>query len=194
MDKEEYTEEEVLETEVSEGGDIEILPDEELEKLSYEEIKAKSEAVEASLKDLKGNDDVKKLNQIKRYKKAVAKKQGLLNVDVPNTTSLGISDMKALIKADIDEDSEKFKVLESYVKAGIVKSFKEGLSDAGVLGKFAAIDEATKTQAEIERQNDLDEENLFADTFNDFDTKGVVPTDKSELDQLAKRNVEKLLG
>lgn len=124
-----------------------------------EELAAEAEAIENEIKEKqKGQTPEQiKANQLRRLEKAREKRDALNNA--PDTTvnpqspAIAVEDLVTLEVQNLDKNSDKAKILQKYVAAGIVPNYKAALTHPGVLGEFKALEDAANAATVID-END----------------------------------------
>ncbi len=152
-----------------------------------EQVKAKKEeeALSPEAKEAR-----KKSDQLIRRDKLKAE-LGDNKDDQPK--EVAVNDLITLGKEDIDEDSETAKVLQKYVDAGIVKTYKEGLEHAGVKGELAQIKTDEEAKAVLD-ENDSEDAKLATkkERVANYRQSGEVPADAEQQKEIADANLEEM--
>ncbi len=163
------TEETKVETKVEEtkvetnSEDLKPLTDEEMASMTTEEITAHAEKLEAKAKENKQQtpDQIRE-NQTKRLKNAQEKVFNNPNnaQERPATTTtekkseIAQADILTLAKQDFDLGSEQQLLLQKRVEQGVIATYAEGLSHAGVKAELAAIAEKNTAKTVIAENDD----------------------------------------
>ena len=163
-----------------------------------EELKAEAEALEAVVKELKekGQNDEYKTNQLIRLEKARAKKEALLEAtkEVKKSDEVDTRDLITLAKLDIQEDSDKAKILAKYKNAGLINSYSEGLNNIAIKAEFETLDAENTAKTVIDENNKNSEGYLKTtkEIVNGYRTSGEVPEDPKARDIIAEDNLKKM--
>lgn len=165
-----------------------------------EELKAEAEAIEAEIKEKKGysKDEEIRANQLRRLQKAREKLDSLNNEpadDKPKGKSdeIATEDLVELRVNNIDRDSDKAKILERYVKGGIVKNYKEALQHVGVKAEIEALEKATNAKTVVD-ENDTEENRLKTkkEIVAGYRASGEVPDDPELQKAIVEDNLSKM--
>lgn len=163
-----------------------------------EELKAEAEALEAEVKELKekGQTDEYKNNQLIRLEKARAKKEALLEAtkEVKNSDEVDTRDLITLAKLDIQEDSEKAKILAKYKNAGLINSYTEGLNNIAIKAEFEALDAENTAKTVIDENNKNSEGYIKTskEIVNGYRTSGEVPADPKAQEIIAEDSLKRM--
>lgn len=161
---------------------------------TVEELRAEAEAAEAEYKNKRGevSEDEIRQNMIRRRDKARSKAGDLERGDdeQPKSKDLDTRDLITLGKADIAEDSEKAKILARYKAGGLITSYAEGLSHAGVKAEFDALDAQNNAKTVID-ENDSPEARLKTtkEVVDSYKKTGEVPEDPTLRKAIAESNL-----
>lgn len=163
-----------------------------------EELKAEAEALEAEVKELKekGQTDEYKTNQLIRLEKARAKKEALLEAtkEVKNSDEVDTRDLITLAKLDIQEDSEKAKILAKYKNAGLINNYSEGLNNIAIKAEFEALDAENTAKTVIDENNKNSEGYIKTskEIVNGYRTSGEVPADPKAQEIIAEDSLKRM--
>ena len=163
-----------------------------------EELKAEAEALEAEVKELKekGQTDEYKTNQLIRLEKARAKKEALLEAtkEVKKSDEVDTRDLITLAKLDIQEDSDKAKILAKYKNAGLVNSYSEGLNNIAIKAEFEALDAENTAKTVIDENNKNSEGYIKTskEIVNGYRTSGEVPADPKAQEIIAEDSLKRM--
>lgn len=163
-----------------------------------EELKAEAEALEAEVKELKekGQNDEYKTNQLIRLEKARAKKEALLEAtkEVKKSDEVDTRDLITLAKLDIQEDSEKAKILAKYKNAGLINSYSEGLNNIAIKAEFEALDAENTAKTVIDENNKNSEGYIKTskEIVNGYRTSGEVPADPKAQEIIAEDSLKRM--
>ena len=163
-----------------------------------EELKAEAEALEAEVKELKekGQTDEYKTNQLIRLEKARAKKEALLEATKEDKKSYEVDtrDLITLAKLDIQEDSEKAKILAKYKNAGLINSYSEGLNNIAIKAEFEALDAENTAKTVIDENNKNSEGYIKTskEIVNGYRTSGEVPADPKAQEIIAEDSLKRM--
>lgn len=163
-----------------------------------EELKAEAEALEAEVKELKekGQTDEYKTNQLIRLEKARAKKEALLEAtkEVKKSDEVDTRDLITLAKLDIQEDSDKAKILAKYKNAGLINSYSEGLNNIAIKAEFEALDAENTAKTVIDENNKNSEGYIKTskEIVNGYRTSGEVPADPKAQEIIAEDSLERM--
>lgn len=163
-----------------------------------EELKAEAEALEAEVKELKekGQTDEYKTNQLIRLEKARAKKEALLEATKEDKKSdeVDTRDLITLAKLDIQEDSEKAKILAKYKNAGLINSYSEGLNNIAIKAEFEALDAENTAKTVIDENNKNSEGYIKTskEIVNGYRTSGEVPADPKAQEIIAEDSLKRM--
>lgn len=163
-----------------------------------EELKAEAEALEAEVKELKekGQTDEYKTNQLIRLEKARAKKEALLEAtkEVKKSDEVDTRDLITLAKLDIQEDSEKAKILAKYKNAGLINSYSEGLNNIAIKAEFEALDAENTAKTVIDENNKNSEGYIKTskEIVNGYRTSGEVPADPKAQEIIAEDSLKRM--
>lgn len=171
-------------------------PDEEK---TAEELKAEAEELERQLKERKegASEEEIRANMLRRKQKAAEKLDRLNKGEGDEPTKqkgeIATRDLITLGQNGIEENSEQAKVLQKYVDAGIIKSYKEGFTHVGVKAELDAIKAKSTTKTVID-ENDTDEVKLNTrkEIIANYEASGEVPTDPAAQKEIAKNNLKKM--
>lgn len=168
---------------------------------TYEELKAEAEAAEVAYKNAKGgiSEDELKANMIRRRDKANERLTKIKNGDVddddkPNNSrkpEIAVEDLVTLEVKGIDKNSEQAKILKRYVDAGIVKTYKEGLTHVAVKAELDALN-ADKDAKTVIDENDTPENQLKTkkEVIAGYKASGEVPKDPKLVKAIAEENLK----
>ena len=179
----------------------------EVEK-TLEEIKAEAAETEAENKKLKAEKAEKEelSNQTKRLEKAKAKQAELEGDEsdkksVPDpkeekSEDIAPGDLISLSKNNIDEGSDKHKVLQKHLDGGLIKSYEEGFNSIAVKAEFEEIDRQAKAEAvvdESDQNKNTDGSNLQTasekvEGYQQDTSK--MPNDPKVIEQVAAANLK----
>lgn len=141
--------------------ELKPLTDEELATMTTEEITAHAEKLEAQAKEnKKQTPDQIRENQVKRLKNAQEKafqKNDQTTTQTPTTekkSEIAQADILTLAKQSFDLGSEEQTLLQKRVEQGVIASYAEGLSHAGVKAELAAIAEKKTAKTVIDENDD----------------------------------------
>lgn len=163
-----------------------------------EELKAEAEALEAEVKELKekGQTDEYKTNQLIRLEKARAKKEALLEAtkEVKKSDEVDTRDLITLAKLDIQEDSDKAKILAKYKNAGLINSYSEGLNNIAIKAEFEALDAENTAKTVIDENNKNSEGYIKTskEIVNGYRTSGEVPADPKAQEIIAEDSLKRM--
>ena len=163
-----------------------------------EELKAEAEALEAEVKELKekGQNDEYKTNQLIRLEKARAKKEALLEAtkEVKKSDEVDTRDLITLAKLDIQEDSDKAKILAKYKNAGLINSYSEGLNNIAIKAEFEALDAENTAKTVIDENNKNSEGYIKTskEIVNGYRTSGEVPADPKAQEIIAEDSLKRM--
>ena len=163
-----------------------------------EELKAEAEALEAEVKELKekGQTDEYKNNQLIRLEKARAKKEALLEAtkEVKKSDEVDTRDLITLAKLDIQEDSDKAKILAKYKNAGLINSYSEGLNNIAIKAEFEALDAENTAKTVIDENNKNSEGYIKTskEIVNGYRTSGEVPADPKAQEIIAEDSLKRM--
>lgn len=163
-----------------------------------EELKAEAEALEAEVKELKekGQNDEYKTNQLIRLEKARAKKEALLEAtkEVKKSDEVDTRDLITLAKLDIQEDSEKAKILAKYKNAGLINNYSEGLNNIAIKAEFEALDAENTAKTVIDENNKNSEGYIKTskEIVNGYRTSGEVPADPKAQEIIAEDSLKRM--
>ena len=163
-----------------------------------EELKAEAEALEAEVKELKekGQTDEYKTNQLIRLEKARAKKEALLEAtkEVKNSDEVDTRDLITLAKLDIQEDSEKAKILAKYKNAGLINNYSDGLNNIAIKAEFEALDAENTAKTVIDENNKNSEGYIKTskEIVNGYRTSGEVPADPKAQEIIAEDSLKRM--
>lgn len=163
-----------------------------------EELKAEAEALEAEIKELKekGQTDEYKTNQLIRLEKARAKKEALLEATKEDKKSYEVDtrDLITLAKLDIQEDSEKAKILAKYKNAGLINNYSEGLNNIAIKAEFEALDAENTAKTVIDENNKNSEGYIKTskEIVNGYRTSGEVPADPKAQEIIAEDSLKRM--
>lgn len=145
--------------------DLKPLTDEEMASMSTEEITAHAEKLEAQVKESrKQTPEQIRENQIARAKKAQEKafsKENDPNTP-PTAPAAPTSEKKEVAQADIltlaenklKLGSEEQQLLQKRVDQGVISTYEEGFSHAGVSAELTAIKEKNSAKTVIDENDD----------------------------------------
>lgn len=147
-------------TKVEPSEEIKPLTDDELASMTTEEITAHAEKLEAQVKEnKKQTPDQIRENQIARAKKAQEKAFSSTTEAETTTvqkTEIAQADILTLAKQDFEIGSEEQQLLQTRVQQGVIKSYAEGLSHAGVKAELQAITEKKTAKTVIDENDDAE--------------------------------------
>lgn len=160
-----------------------------------EELEAEAKALEEEnkkLKEEKGEDEIKS-NQRIRLEKARAKNAQLKGSDKDSGDDIDTRDLITLGKNDIDEGSDKAKILQKYVDGGIIQSYKDGLDHPGVKAEFEAIDAKNNATSVVdENASEEDQMRTKKEQVAEYKASGEVPDDKDVQKAIVEDNLSEM--
>lgn len=165
---------------------------------TVEELEAEAKALEEENKKLKAEKETNEIrqNQLRRLEKAKEKNQSLKQIQetvVEKSNDVDVRDLLTLSKLDIQEDSDKAKILKRYKDAGLIASYAEGLDSVGIKAEFDAIDAKNTAQTIIDENAD-DETALMTkkEIIKRYQTTGEVPNDPKLQEVIAQENLKNM--
>lgn len=180
--------------------ELKPLTDEEMATMTTEEITAHAEKIEAQLKEVKKQTPEQiRDNQIKRLKNAQERALNSNTVAQPaNTTTekkseIAQADILTLAKQSFDIGSEEQQLLQKRVEQGVIASYAEGLSHAGVKAELEAI-KAKSTAKTVIDENDDPETQMKTkkEVIAAAKASGQIPSDPALRKAIAEDNLNNM--
>lgn len=164
------------------------------------EIEAEAKVLEAELADLEKGDvkpadaEAKKLaDQTQRKQIAQDKIDAIKNSNKDESDELSVADQVTMGVKGIKADSEKAKILTSYVKAGKCTNIEEALEHVGAKAEIEALTAIDDAKSIID-ENDTTENQLKTkkEAVAAYKASGEFPEDQSMRDAITKSNLDEM--
>lgn len=164
---------------------------------TLDELKAEAEAAEKAYKEARGTskEEEIRLNMIRRRDKAAEKAQRLQEGERDEDEdggNLDVRDLLALERAEIAEDSDKASILARYKAAGIIPSYKEGLSHPAIQAEFGVLDAANNAATVIDESESDARVRTTKEVVSGYRATGNVPQDPKSRAAIAASNLEEM--